>query len=92
MLDRYAQGLRHWLALGCSALKIILVKLGPAATPMTAHLVAQGQALAPVEAVAQAIITGVAQGRAVIYAPGKWRIIMLVIRSLPSMIFHRLKI
>jgi len=92
LLDRYAQGLRHRLALGGSPLKIILVKPGPTATPMTAHLVAQGQALAPVEAVAQAIIEGVEQGRAVIYAPGKWRTIMLVIRCLPSMIFHRLKI
>jgi len=92
LLDRYAQGLRHRLALGGSALKVILVKPGPTATPMTAHLAAQGQPLAPVEAVARTIVSGVAQGRAVIYAPGKWRTIMLVIRCLPSIIFHRLKI
>ena len=92
LLDRYAQGLRHRLALGNSFLKIILVKPGPTATPMTAHLAAQGQPLAPVEVVAQAIVAGVAQGRAVIYAPDKWRTIMLVIRCLPSKIFHRLKI
>lgn len=92
LLDRYAQGLQHRLALAGSSLKVILVKPGPTATPMTAHLAAQGQPLAPVETVAQAVISGVARGRAVIYAPGKWRAIMLVIRCLPNMMFHRMKI
>lgn len=92
LLERYAQGLQHRLAVGGSALKVVLIKPGPTATPMTAHLVAQGQRLAAVEAVAQAIVQGAAKEHAVVYAPGKWRIIMLVIRSLPKIIFHKLKI
>lgn len=92
LLDRYAQGLRHRLTIAHSALKVVLIKPGPTATPMTAHLVVQGQRLASVEAVAQAIVRGATKGNAVVYAPGKWRIIMLVIRSLPDAIFHKLKI
>lgn len=90
LLDRYAQGLQHRMALNGSALQVVLVKPGPTATPMTAHLA--GQKLAPVETVAEAIVRGAAKGRAVIYAPGKWRVIMLVIRSLPNAIFHKLRI
>lgn len=92
LLDRYAQGLQHRLALGRSALKVVMVKPGPTATPMTAHLAAQGQKLAPVEAVAGAIVQGAKKGRAVVYAPGKWRAVMLVIRWLPQTVFHRLSI
>jgi len=92
LLERYAQGLQHRLALGGSALHVVLLKPGPTATPMTAHLTAQGQRLAPVEAVARNIVRGAAKGSAVVYAPSKWRIVMLVIRSLPNAIFNKLKI
>lgn len=92
LLERYTQGLQHRLALRASALKVVLVKPGPTATPMTMHLTAQGQKLASVESVAKAIVDGTAKGSAVIYAPGKWRLVMLIIRNLPTAIFHRLKI
>ena len=92
LLERYAQGLQHRLALGRSGLKVVLVKPGPTATPMTAHLAAQGQKLAVVDAVALAIVQGAAQGRTVVYAPAKWRLVMLVIRNLPNIIFYKLKI
>jgi short-subunit dehydrogenase len=92
LLERYVQGMRHRLALSRSALKVVLVKPGPTATPMTATLAAQGQPLASVEAVALAIVRGAAKGKAVVYTPGKWRLIMLVIRGLPDAIFHKLKI
>lgn len=92
LLERHAEGLQHRLALGRSDLKVVLVKPGPTATPMTAHLPAQRQRLAPVEAVAQAIVRGAAKGRAVVYAPGKWRGIMLVIRYLPDFIFYKINI
>ena len=92
LLERYTQGLQHRLALEGCALKVVLIKPGPTATPMTAHLTAQGQKLASVEAVAQAIVRGAGKGKAVVYAPGKWRIIMMIIRSLPTAVFHMLKI
>jgi hypothetical protein len=45
---------------------------------------------APPSAVGTAIVRAVERGRDVVYVPGFWRYIMLVIRSLPSAIFKRL--
>jgi short-subunit dehydrogenase len=90
LVERYAQGLQHRLA--ATAVRVCLVKPGPTATPMTAHLQAQGAKLAPVEQVAADIVRGLAAGKAVIYTPAKWRLIMAVIRHLPRGVFHKLNI
>ncbi len=92
MLSLYAQGLQHRVAGSCRNLNVLLVKPGPTATPMTAHLTDQGMVLAPVEDVAQAIVDAVARGKVEIYAPGKWWLIMMVIRHLPRFIFNRMRI
>lgn len=92
MVARYVQGLQHRLALSGSALKVVLVKPGPTATPMTANLTAQGHAMARVEDVALAIVNGAAKAKPVIYAPGKWWLIMMVVRHLPRFILHRLSL
>ncbi|MDG5975897.1 short-chain dehydrogenase/reductase SDR [Hydrogenophaga taeniospiralis CCUG 15921] len=92
MVTRYAQGLQHRLALAKSHLKVVLVKPGPTATPMTAHMVGQGPALASVEEVARTIVAGAAKGKAVVYAPGKWFVIMMIIRHLPTWIFNKINI
>jgi len=88
----YAQGLQHRLAGSGSRLRVVLVKPGPTATPMTAHLPPRG--LAPVEAVARRIVaaTTSAPGRAVVYAPGKWALIMMAVRHLPDAVFNRMNI
>lgn len=88
MVERYVQGLQHRFARG--PLKLVLVKPGPTATPMTAHLPARG--LAPVGEVAQRIVDGIAAGRPVVYAPAKWWLIMMVIRHLPRLVFNRMDI
>ena len=90
LVTRYAQGLQHRLAGSGSRLRVVLVKPGPTATPMTAHLPQRG--LAPVEAVARRIVDGAAAGAAVVYAPGKWAAVMLVIRHLPAFVFNRMRI
>lgn len=90
LVARYAQGLQHRLA--DTGLKVVLVKPGPTATPMTAHLSEQGARLASVESVAQAIVEGMAKGRPVVYAPGRWALIMMVIRHLPAFVFNRMDI
>jgi decaprenylphospho-beta-D-erythro-pentofuranosid-2-ulose 2-reductase len=90
MVTRYAQGLQHRFA--ASGVKIVLVKPGPTDTPMTAHLKSQGAKLAPVEAVAQQIVDGIAAGKAVVYAPGKWWLIMMIIRHLPAVVFNKMNI
>jgi len=90
LLTRYAQGLQHRLA--GTGVKVVLIKPGPTDTPMTAHLKQQGGRLASVEDVARLIVQGINQGRPVVYAPGKWALIMMVIRHLPSFIFNKLDI
>lgn len=88
LVDRYAQGLQHRFA--GTAVKIVLIKPGPTATPMTAHL--QTTKMASVESVAQGIVAGIDANRPTIYVPGKWRLIMLIIRHLPSFVFNKLNI
>lgn len=90
LVDRYAQGMQHRFA--ASGVKVVLVKPGPTDTPMTAHLKGRGAKLAPVEAVAASIVRGIDAGRAVLYVPGKWRVIMLVIRHLPAFVFNKMNI
>lgn len=89
-LDRYAQGLQHRFT--GSDIGICLIKPGPTATAMTDHMGGGGLPLAPVEGVAQTIVTGMAKRRLVIYAPRKWGLIMAVISRLPRFIFNRMDI
>ena len=88
LIDRYAQGLQHRFA--GTQVKIVLIKPGPTATPMTAHLPPRG--LARVEDVARRIVAAVAAGQPVVYAPARWWLIMMIIRHLPRVVFNRLNI
>ena len=90
LISRYAEGLQHRLA--GSNVRVVLVKPGPTDTPMTASFKAQGMQLASVGEVAQAIVKGAERGLPMVYAPGKWKYIMLIIRHLPRFIFNRMKI
>lgn len=89
LVNRYVQGLQHRLA--GSSIKVVLVKPGPTATPMTEHLV-DAMKMASVESVAKAIFEGSEKGKPVIYAPAKWALIMLIIRHLPRFIFNKMDI
>lgn len=88
LIDRYAQGLQHRFA--GSGVRIVLIKPGPTATPMTAHLPVRG--LASPQAVAHRIVAAIAVGRPVVYAPARWALIMMIIRHLPRVVFNRLNI
>lgn len=90
LVERFAQGLQHRLA--GSRLSVVLIKPGPTDTPMTAHIKQSGGSLAPVESVARDVAAALASGRAVAYAPAKWRVIMTVIKLLPAPVFNRLNI
>lgn len=88
LLERYVEGMQHRFASGGPV--PVLIKPGPTRTAMTAHM---NQAkMAPVENVAKEIIAGIARGKAVIYTPAKWSIIMATIRHLPRVLFHRMDI
>ncbi|HQW19345.1 MAG TPA: SDR family NAD(P)-dependent oxidoreductase [Rhodocyclaceae bacterium] len=90
LVTRYAQGLQHRFA--GTGVKVVLIKPGPTDTPMTAHLKRKGMKLASVEGVARQIVDGVEAGSAVVYAPGKFRFIMLIISHLPSIIFNKMDV
>jgi len=90
LVSRYAQGIQHSLA--NTQVKVVLIKPGPTDTPMTRDLKAKGQKMASVEQVAQDIVKGIAAGKPVVYTPGIWQIIMLVIMHLPRFVFNKLSI
>lgn len=90
LVDRHVQGLQHRLAGG--PVHVAIVKPGPTATPMTAHLQAAGQKMASADDVARHIVDGLAQRKPVIYTPPIWWAIMMVIRHLPRFVFNRMKI
>jgi short-subunit dehydrogenase len=90
LVTRYAQGLQHRFA--STRVKVVLIKPGPTDTPMTAHLKSEGAKLASVESVAKQIVEGVEAGKPVVYAPGKWWLIMMVIRHLPALVFNKMDI
>lgn len=90
LVTRFAQGLQHRLA--GSGVRVSLIKPGPTDTPMTSEFKARGARMASVEEVAAGIVNGMRAGRDVIYVPGKWKIIMMVIRHLPTFVFNKLDI
>nr|WP_315592641.1 SDR family NAD(P)-dependent oxidoreductase [uncultured Cupriavidus sp.] len=90
LVDRHVEGLRHRLY--GSGVHAMLVKPGPTKTPMTADLGVPESRLASAEKVAMDIVHGIRRKRSVVYAPGKWRLIMLIIRHLPEFVFNRLSI
>lgn len=90
LVSRYAQGMQHRFA--GSGVKVVLIKPGPTDTPMTEGLKNSRAKLAPVDSVASQIVNGIESGKAVVYAPSKWKLIMLIIRFLPDRIFNRLNI
>ncbi|MBC3915863.1 SDR family NAD(P)-dependent oxidoreductase [Undibacterium sp. CY18W] len=90
LVTRYAQGMQHRFA--GTGVKVVLIKPGPTDTPMTAHLKGQGAKMASVEDVARQIVNGIESGKTVVYAPGKWMLIMMIIRHLPTFIFNKMDI
>lgn len=90
LVTRYTQGLQHRLA--TTGVKVALIKPGPTDTPMTSALKSAGASLAPVDQVAHSIVQGIAAGKAVVYAPKKWALIMMIIRHLPRFVFNKMNI
>lgn len=89
MLSHLAQGLRAELApLG---IRVLDIRPGFVKTPMTANL-RQGALFANASDVAQVIRNGMTQKDGVLYAPGYWRWIMLILAHLPFAVFRRLPI
>ena len=88
-LSAYLAGLRSRLH-GCGV-TVLTIKPGFVDTPMTAHL-RKGLLFASPERIAGGIDRAIRGRKDVVYLPGFWFWIMLVIRWVPEFIFKRLKI
>ena len=83
----YASGQRAELA--DYGVRVVTIKPGPVATPMTTH---QNMPLmASVSKVAEDIAEGIELGKTVIFTPWIWRYIMMVIRLLPERLFMKVR-
>ena len=83
------QGIAHRFA--GKGPRAALVKPGPTDTPMTAGLRKGGPLWSTPEAVAR-IVRRAADRGGEVYAPGRWRWLMLVLRLLPRPVWNRLDI
>jgi decaprenylphospho-beta-D-erythro-pentofuranosid-2-ulose 2-reductase len=86
-LDAFAQGLGDDLA--GSGVRVMVVRPGFVHTKMTAGREAAPLATTP-EAVAEAIVGGLARGSHTVWVPGALRWVMAVLRHLPRPLFRRL--
>ncbi|HLL52049.1 MAG TPA: SDR family oxidoreductase [Myxococcaceae bacterium] len=88
-LNAFLQGLRNRLFR--SGVKVVTVKPGFVDTPMTAHIKKNALFASP-EQVARGIVKAAQKGKNEVYVPGKWWLIMLIIKSIPEFVFKRLKL
>lgn len=88
-LTVFLQGLRNRLA--SSGVHVLTVKPGFVDTPMTVDF-RKNRLFASPEKVARDIMRAVDRGRYEIYTPGFWALIMLVVRSIPEVVFKRMKL
>jgi decaprenylphospho-beta-D-erythro-pentofuranosid-2-ulose 2-reductase len=89
-LALYVQGLAHSLA--PTGARAVAMKLGFVDTPMTADLKKGGPLWAKPEGIAPSVLRAAEKGGPIQYAPTIWKLIMLVIRSVPSFVFHKTKL
>lgn len=87
-LSRYLEGLDHKFRL--KGLKVVCVKPGFVKTGMTSGLRPPPFAGEPA-GVARDIVRAIDRGTPVVYTPGMWRWVMLVIRWLPRAVMRRIE-
>ena len=85
----FLQGLRN--RLHPAGVKVITLKPGFVASPMTAHM-KHNALFVSSEKAGQAVYRAMKQGKDVVYIPGFWRCIMLMIIHIPEGIFKKLKL
>jgi NAD(P)-dependent dehydrogenase (short-subunit alcohol dehydrogenase family) len=85
-LSRYLEGLDH--RFHAQGLRTVCVKPGFVKTSMTEGLRPPPFAGEP-EPVARAVLRAIDRGTPVVYAPGIWRWVMLVIQHLPRFVMRR---
>jgi short-subunit dehydrogenase len=86
----YASGLRA--RLWKTGIRVVTIKPGFVATPMTAHLNLLARLTSSPEKVAADVCAAIGGASDVIYTPRYWRVILWIVRVLPEWIFKRLTI
>jgi short-subunit dehydrogenase len=83
-------GLRQRLAK--ADVDVLTIKPGFVDTPMTAAIAKKGALWAQPDVIAAGIVAAIDGRRNIVYLPGFWRWIMLVIRHIPEPVFKKLKL
>jgi len=87
-MDTYLEALRN--RLWRHGVRVTTIRPGFVETPMTAGLQLKGAISA--DSAAERILKATAKQKAIVYVPFKWRLIMTVIRAIPSFVFRKLSI
>lgn len=88
-LSIFLQGLRN--RFGKTEIKIITIKPGMVDSPMTANM-PKSPLFSKPSVVGKGIYKAMIKGKDIAYIPGYWRIIMLIIKSIPEKIFKKLSL
>lgn len=86
----FMAGLRHRFAPEAN-IHAVLLKPGMTDTPMTADL-PKGPLFSPADKVGSLAWKAIRKGKAIAYLPGWWALVMLIIRTIPGVIFHKTKL
>jgi decaprenylphospho-beta-D-erythro-pentofuranosid-2-ulose 2-reductase len=87
-LSAYASGLGQRLA--PKGVRLVTVKPGPVATPMTVGRSRRPGLLADVDDVGRRVHQALEHGWRVVYAPAYWRLVMGILKLLPTALFERM--
>jgi short-subunit dehydrogenase len=88
-LSTFVDGLRN--RIDREGVRVMTIKPGPVKTAMTEGIDVKS-GMADVEDVAEALVKSIDKGADVVYVPGKWRLIMTIIRAIPESIFKKLNL
>lgn len=89
MVSTYLQGLRGRLL--PHNVHVVDIRPGFVDSPMTAHI-EKGALWSSPDRIGKIIVNGIGKRRHTVYAPFYWRFIMLIVRSIPEVLFKRIKL
>lgn len=88
-VSAFLSGMRQ--RLGKHGVNVLTIKPGFVDTPMTRDF-KKGPLWAKPEAIGRGIVRAADRGKAVVYLPGFWALIMLIIRCIPEALFKRIQL
>lgn len=88
-VSTFCEGLRG--SLHPHRIKVLVIKPGMVDTPMTRGLSMPAALTSSADKVGEDIVMAIRRGKSVLYTPGYWSVIMLIIKLIPGSIMKRLK-